>query len=833
MPFPLNFRSLPVGTRLVLGALVAAGFVCLGLSLSDTHFRHPLPLLSFLAFSVLAAGLDVSLPIPGSRSKLALSHSVEFAAFLVLGPNEAAAIAAVDGWVQSVFRDQPPDPAYLTLFGMAGPVLSFQAAGLVYGWLGGALVTAAALPSPSAVISAAALFVLGGAAWSTIAASVRLGQPVAGIWRDQFLWVVPGSAAGAAAGTAAAILIVRSDPVLAAVAAVPVYLIYRAARRGLERLDNDRRHCQAVSNLHFATIEALALAIDTKDHSSHEHTRRMQTYAAGLAGAMGMSSQEVHGVRTAALLHDIGKLDVPTQILSKPGPLTSEEFEEIRIHSQAGADIVAHVPFPYPVAPLIRSHHERWDGRGYPAGLRGKEIPLGARILAVVDYFDALTSDRAHRPATSPDIAVNRLRQEAGKAFDPAVVARFLEILPQLRVEAEHAPAAPSATNQREALADGDVRVADPSSAHGHAMTFESVAQAHREVCALYEIAQAMGTSLGLVETMGLVSSKLSMLVPFSTCTLSLYDEGSETLQCRFASGVDADLFRQINAHVGLGLLGWVARHRRTLLNANPAADLELAARPVVTTLQSALVCPLVLDERLIGTLALYHVEAGRYNEEHRRLLNRVSEQAAAVICNSLVFEKTQKDSLTDPLTDLPNTRYMVMHLTRELARAARLDLEVSLLVMDIDNFKEINDRHGHNVGDRALREVAAALQRTVRPYDICARYAGDEFIVVLSDCGAEEAERKRLELQAVVDGIDFEARPGRKVPISLSIGASVFPQDGDAYEALLDIADSRMYRDKTRRKRARLSRLTPPAYYARPDDVSDAEVRQAAAGVL
>jgi diguanylate cyclase (GGDEF)-like protein len=178
-----------------------------------------------------------------------------------------------------------------------------------------------------------------------------------------------------------------------------------------------------------------------------------------------------------------------------------------------------------------------------------------------------------------------------------------------------------------------------------------------------------------------------------------------------------------------------------------------------------------------------------------------VCEQAAAVIYNSIVFEQTQEDSLTDPLTGLPNTRFMFMHLTRELARAERLKAEVALLVMDLDNFKEINDNHGHHVGDRALREVATVLRSGIRPYDICVRYAGDEFIVVLSGCGADEAERKRVELQRTVDEVLFEARPGRRLPLGISIGAAISPHDGDSYEALLATADSRMYRDKTRRK--------------------------------
>ncbi len=278
---------------------------------------------------------------------------------------------------------------------------------------------------------------------------------------------------------------------------------------------------------------------------------------------------------------------------------------------------------------------------------------------------------------------------------------------------------------------------------------FDDIALAHREIYALYEIAQAMGTSLGVADTMALISAKLSNLVPFSCAALFLFDEETETLRCRFATGTDAEIVQQIAVRTGEGLTGWVARNRRALVNARPSADLEAAGLAELhTNLQSALVCPLLFNERFIGTLSVYHVDAAFYRDDHRRLLDRVSEQAAAVINNSMLFEQTQEDSLTDPLTGLPNTRFLFMHLTRELARAERLKSEVSLMVMDLDNFKEINDTHGHHVGDHALCEVARVLRTAIRPYDICVRYAGDEFIVVLSGCGADEAEHKRQELQ-------------------------------------------------------------------------------------
>jgi diguanylate cyclase (GGDEF)-like protein/putative nucleotidyltransferase with HDIG domain len=621
--------------------------------------------------------------------------------------------------------------------------------------------------------------------------------------------------------------------------AVALYLTYRSYEIHLGRVTDGRRQGQELADLHLATIEALARAIDAKDQTGQSHIRRVQTYAAGLARGFGMSDDDIQGVKTAALLHDIGKLAVPEHILSKPGPLTQEEFQKIRIHPQVGAEIMSAVPFPYPVAPLILSHHERWDGKGYPHGLKGTDIPLGARILSVVDYYDALTSERPYHKAMTHEGALALLQQEAGRALDPSVVEMFVAMIPQMAEAVDAlAPVSP-VRSEYESKAHTSAIPVELQSENGKNSVFEDIALAHREIYALYELAQTMGTSLGVADTMALIASKLSNLVPFSACALFLYGEKTDALTCKFATGVDDEKLGNLAVKGGHGLSGWVARNRRPLVNAKPSLEFQAAGLDETTKLESALIAPLVFGDRLIGTLGVYQVEPDFYSDNHRRLVDHVCEQVAAVIHNSMVFEKTQEDSLTDPLTLLPNTRFMFTHLTRELARAERLKAEVALLVMDLDGFKEINDTHGHHVGDRALRQVAEVLKSAIRPYDICIRYAGDEFIVVLSGCGQEEAERKRLEMQRAVDEVMFEARPGRRVPLAVSVGAAIFPRDGRTYEELLSTADSRMYRDKTRRKQRGRVRRTAMAKGAGsvplpfPEEISEIDIQRAGFGVL
>ena len=829
-------KALPVTARAFVGAVLALGLIVL-LWFAPHSLANPGLFFTLLLLSSVASGLKVSLPLATSGSTMSVSYAVDFAALLLLGADETMFVAAASAWSQCTFRVQNRGPAYRTLFSMASLVLTVKAAGWVYTQLGGAapLLPFSVLDTPKPLVGAAITYFVCNTALVAAAIGLSARQPILRVWNENFLWSAPSYFVGAGAAAVAATVIDGGGYWMASLVAAPLYLTYRTYKVYMGRVQDQQRHVQQVSDLHLATIEALALAIDAKDQTGQRHIRRVQVYAAGIAKKLGMLETEIQGVKTAALLHDIGKLAVPEHILSKPGPLTQEEFQKIRIHPQVGAEIISGVPFPYPVAPLILSHHERWDGKGYPGGLKGDQIPLGARVLSVVDYFDALTSDRQYHRATSHEAAIALLKQESGKALDPRVVSTFITMYPELAALAEasqepsrkltrvptHLPAArPAVGLVAESMSNGPTNV------------FQDIALAHREIYALYEIAQAMGSSLGVADTMALISSKLSNIVPFSCCALFLYNDENETLRCRFATGVKSDVIQTLTIRNGHGLTGWVARNRRPLVNARPSADLEAAGEPTDrTSLRSALVCPLVFNERFIGTMSVYHTEASVYTDDHRRLLDRISEQAAAVIYNSIVFEQTQEDSLTDPLTGLPNTRFMFMHLTRELARAERLKSEVSLLVMDLDSFKDINDTFGHHIGDRALRDVASVLRAGIRPYDICVRYAGDEFIVVLSGCGGEEAERKRLELQRAVDDLRFEARPGKTLTLTISIGAAVFPYDGDSYETLLATADSRMYRDKSRRKRQATTLSEPEPKAAA--SLSDVDLQRAAAGVL
>jgi len=292
------------------------------------------------------------------------------------------------------------------------------------------------------------------------------------------------------------------------------------------------------------------------------------------------------------------------------------------------------------------------------------------------------------------------------------------------------------------------------------------------------------------------------VIVPFSTCALFLHDAANSAARCQFAMGAGEKAFPGYLVRDGVGFVGIAIARRECVISRDPGAEFDPARAGLGEAgLHSAMASPLVMNGTVIGALALYHTTPGYYTEDHRRLALRVSDQVAAVVNNAVVFEQTREESVTDLLTGLPNTRFLFSHVGRELARAARLNSNVAVLLLDVDNLKPINDTFGHHAGDRALCAVASVLRGAIRPYDICARSGGDEFIVLLSDCGADQAEAKRLELQRAVEAMPFSVGERLRVRLSISVGAAVFPVDGETHDALLEVADSRMYRDKAGHK--------------------------------
>jgi diguanylate cyclase (GGDEF)-like protein/putative nucleotidyltransferase with HDIG domain len=787
---------LPFAARLYVCAIITLGTAVAASALMSIDFPQPGLFAALLIVSVVSSALKVDLPLGAGSSCISLSYAVDFTALLMLGPGPTLLISMVSGWSQCTFRMNERNPAYKTAFSMAALALTVTIAGAAYRSLGG---TYGALgPAPLQPLMAAAMtYFLVNSLLVATAFALATRRRIFSVWHDNFLWSITSYVVGGIAAGIAVEVLQQTSHWQTTLALVPLGLTYRTYRIYLGRIAAERRRVAEWTQLHRESTEVLARAIQAKDNHGSSHVDRVQYYAATLASQLNLPEQDTQAVEIAALLHDIGKLAVPEHILSKPGPLTPNERKKMQIHAQVGAEIVSAVRFPCPVAPLIRSHHERWDGKGYPAGLRGEQIPIGARILAVADCFDALTSERPYRRAVSPDAAVQILRAEAGRAFDPAIVSTFAGLVPLLTPPLDH-----YLLRRKRLLNDGVTRQQVGTADRQGSDAFAKIASANHESYTLYEIAQAMGQSMSLTETMTLVSAKLSTLVPFSSCALFVRTD-DEQLRCRFATGVHALLLENASIAKGAGLSGWVASHGQPLVNGLPTAEFTAAGIPSIEPeLESALVCPLNAGGKVIGTIEVFHADAGCYTEDHLRVLDEISQHAAAVVHNALVFEQAQEQAFKDGLTGLANPRALQFQVTRELGRARRTGSHFSLVLLDLDDFKTINDEQGHLAGDRALQNVAQVLLNTTRPYDTCIRYGGDEFVVLLAGCGRAEAEERCRRFQEAVGAIELESSTGRSIPLGISAGASVYPEDGDTYERLLARADRRMYRNKAQRKK-------------------------------
>src|SRR5437660_4419566 len=597
-----------------------------------------------------------------------------------------------------------------------------------------------------------------------------------------------------------------------------VYLIYRSYRLYLGKLADEKRHVEEMADWHMRTIEALALAIEAKDQTTHDHLQRVRVYAVEVAKELKVDREGMEALQAAALLHDIGKLAIPEHIISKPGRLTPEEFEKMKIHPLVGAEILERVRFPYPVVPIVRAHHEKFDGTGYPLGLRGTQIPIGARILAAVDFLDALASDRQYRRALPLQEAMSRLVDESGKSFDPQVVKVLerkyvdLEQLVHQRTDSLGKQKLSTEVKDPDKNVERAIKPAAGFEAQGRRQSPErsflsSIAAARQEAQTLFELSQDLGASLSLGETLSVFAVKLRRAMPYDAT--AIYVRHGDELVPEYVNGDNFRLFASLRIPMGQGLSGWVAQNLKPILNGNPSVEPGYLNDPSkYSTLNSALAVPLEGLSGVVGVVALYHAEKDFFTSDHLRILLAVSSKMALAIENAMKYEQAESSAVTDYLTGLPNARSLFLQLDRELARCKRDNKSLTVMVADLDGFKQINDRFGHLEGNRVPRLFAHSLKETRRESAYVARMGGAEFVVIAPGFKAEATARKAEQMR------DLAKQAGKgscdEDLLSLSVGRAVYPSDGKDAEALLAEADRRMYIEKQQQP-SRKNRRTYP----------------------
>jgi diguanylate cyclase (GGDEF)-like protein/putative nucleotidyltransferase with HDIG domain len=798
-----NFKA-----KLFATIVSLCGLVALGLSLQKL-LQQPCRIDWMLLLVVMVLlGSRAEIYIPVSRSKITLTDTFIYVGILILGPWAAILLGSLDG----IARSHKVAKRIGTLgINMAAMNLAVLAASLPARAIFGSLDTLTRDNSRIGELILCLGFIglviyLVNTGIVAAGHAINKRKPLIRTWIDNYLWTSPAFFIGmVAAGFICKAIVYFGFS--AFVISIPILTFtYFTYKTYLGRVEASNEHIERLSKLYLATIESLTLAIDAKDQMAQGHILRVRTLAEKLARAVNYSEEQLEGLKAAALLHDIGKLAVPEHILNKPDKLSSAEFSKIMVHPVVAADILSNVDFPYEVVPIVKHHHERYDGSGYPSGLKLEQIPLGARILTIVDCYDALTHSRPQRPGYKPAQAIEMMRRESGQTFDPVLLEKFFDILPLIvgdeplspLSEPQHSPY-PTLLDieSREPVAVADrISITRKSPAE---QALRNITAAHKEVLSLYEISRTLGSALSLSEVLAIIAAKLEHIADFSTLVIYLFETGS--LRAAHVSGKNADRIKGIDFKAGEGHAGWVAEHRRILITSNGHEDFASLLGASASIYRSAAVFPLLRDDSLVGALALYSEEDRGYSADEVRLLETISAHAATAVYNALAFERSQESALTDNLTGLPNSRYMYSFFEQERSRAERDGSPLVIMMMDLDGFKKVNDTYGHHVGDEILRRTSHMIRRKLRLGDTLIRYAGDEFVAVLHHATRDAVDDLKARLQTAVDGFAHEVRPGRVARVGISIGFATLGADGFDISELMEVADQNMYQDKLARK--------------------------------
>ena len=619
-------RTLSRGGRVYVATVVAIG-IPLGVYCVLTLIRNHVSreFLIFAALTLLSGRF--TLKVPSVEAHFSPSEMFVFASVLLFGPEAGAITLAADSVLIAWQRKLTP---VQTLFNFGNLALSVWLSGQLFFWMSGVPPLYIDVGQPGALIVpllflAAAYFVVNSGLTATAIALAKKKPPLA-IWREHFLWLGPGYAAGACV---ALLLVVALHMVhFSALVLIPPLLLvfYITMRSSFGRVEDAKGHVIALNRLYLSTVETLATAIDAKDEVTHGHIRRVQVAALALARELGIADEPtLQAIEAAALLHDTGKIAVPEHILNKPGKLTPAEFEKMKLHAPIGAEILSAIDFPYPVVPIVRHHHENWDGTGYPDRIAGQAIPIGARILSVVDCFDALTSDRPYRRQMTNEDALAILVERRGTMYDPAIVDTFVRVYERIMPPRESG-GHPVAKTLGEARAPR-FELADAAMSAG-------IEAATSEVLAVSSLARAVSGEATIADVGALTWMMLRSVVPCSSMGIFVYDEKHDAVILQYANGAHAVSLRGARMTLGAGIAGWSAAHRRFVLNGDPTIDLGPGVAALSPPLRSSLTVPLVHEGNVLAVISLYASTVEAFNDDHARLLTLLAPSLATSIAS-------------------------------------------------------------------------------------------------------------------------------------------------------------------------------------------------------
>ena len=612
-----RFAELSPVARVYIGAVIGLGAITIVHSAASL-IQQPVgsDWLVLAALTILTGSFSIK--VPSVNARISVSEAFVIAAVLSFGPHVGTVIVALDALILTSWLRGPSRAPLRVLFNMAAGALAILSATQLLAWM------LPVHPAASAPVDRLLLPVFGLAlsyftinSWLiAIALAFERNGSAIEIWRRNFLWLSLNYLGGAS--VALVLVSYLKNINLAAVGVmIPLLVVlYLTFRTAWGRLEDANKHVTQLNELYLSTIETLAMAVDAKDQITHGHIRRVQVYAVELARRVGVhDDKQIKAIEAAALLHDMGKLGIPEHILNKPGRLTDAEFDRMKQHADLGADLLSSIRFPYPVVPIVRHHHENWNGAGYPSGIAGTDIPLGARILSVVDCFDALTSDRPYRPRLSTDEAFEILRERRGTMYDPVVVDAFV------RAYAEIAPLAIRAGQEARSVFGSELSDRAETKVSRPLQHIRTIAT---ESALLSTCSQNIAKASSVEEALQVAAQSLRQLLPATVYALFEYDSHSDSVVCHNAVGDPQNLLRGLTIPVGQRVTGWCGANRRTAVNSDASLDLVQIAQLFQPPLRSIISTPLVDDDRLVAVLTAYSLANEPFTESHRYAFEQV-----------------------------------------------------------------------------------------------------------------------------------------------------------------------------------------------------------------
>ena len=723
-----------------------------------------------------------SIRIPNNTTTISVSETFVFLCALLYGAAPATLIVAVDGLLMSIWRGyrRPSQLAFNTTQPALSLFIAAQAYALVSGGPMGIAHSAGGVQLIPITAFVVTYFLLN-SGFNAVVVALHSRITIWSVWRQHFGWVLLNYLGATSVATLLLIQNQRAFQMSTIAIVLPLLVIsYLTFKSSLQRVEDANRHLEDLNTLYLSTIETLAMAVDAKDQVTHGHIRRVQAYAVGLAKLIGVRDErELKAIEAAALLHDLGKLAIPEHILNKPGKLSKAEFDKMKKHASIGADILSAIDFPYPVVPIVRHHHERWDGRGYPDGISGSDIPIGARVLSVVDCFDALTSDRPYRRALSDEDSIAMLLADRGTAYDPIVVDAFARAYKSLAPKTLDLGKHSATLKEIAAVAHVEPVAVPPVAMSPLAARDEGDAGTDSLMVPLLESMHAFSAQAVLTDAAEDLARVLQTATPATLCAFFVTQPGGLELTLGHAVGTDAACLRGMHFPMGEKLSGWVGATHRTVCNSDPSLDFtDLSPAPV--GLQSCLSVPLLAADGLVGVLSLYAPERSAFNDQHRRTVERSARPLAHMIRGVLEFERVQEATAESALAALP-----------PLSSAA--GPEVCTTPTAVISFTVIATS-GAAVPDLVLARAAAALRRDLRVADFLYRDGAAGLLAVLPHVDRRGATALALRACGRV-AASLASQAGDVGACSVVTGVATSPSDGFDLDLVMQAARDRAAR--------------------------------------